>query len=165
VSRTPELPPGIDFTDPDIHAQRTPVEEVAELTQAAPIWWNEPPPTIGGFDDEGYWVIVKHAGISQVSRRSDVFSSHESGTIPRLKLGSARQYVEMGRLALINCARSCPAASRRGSSKRWRTSSANAPRASREPLGPQALVTSSSKCPLSCPCKRSPVYSEYAARS
>ena len=28
---TPNLPPGFDFTDPDVHAERLPVEELAEL--------------------------------------------------------------------------------------------------------------------------------------
>ena len=30
---TPNLPPGFDFTDPDIHAERLPVEELAELRE------------------------------------------------------------------------------------------------------------------------------------
>ena len=40
---TPNIPPGFDFTDPDIHAERLPVEELAELRRTAPIWWNEQP--------------------------------------------------------------------------------------------------------------------------
>ena len=34
----PNLPPGFDFTDPDIYAQRLPVQELAELRRTAPIW-------------------------------------------------------------------------------------------------------------------------------
>ena len=37
---TPNLPPGFDFTDPDIYAERLPVEELAEMRKVAPIWWN-----------------------------------------------------------------------------------------------------------------------------
>ena len=46
---TPNLPPGFDFTDPDIHADRLPVEELAELRRTAPIWWNEQPIGVGEF--------------------------------------------------------------------------------------------------------------------
>lgn len=44
----PNLPPGFDFTDPDIYATRLPTEEFAEVRRAAPIWWNEQPPDVGG---------------------------------------------------------------------------------------------------------------------
>ena len=40
---SPNLPPGFDFTDPDIYAQRLPIEELAEMRKVAPIWWNEQP--------------------------------------------------------------------------------------------------------------------------
>ncbi len=44
----PILPPGCDFTDPDIYPERLPVQELAELRRAAPIWWNEQPLDRGG---------------------------------------------------------------------------------------------------------------------
>ena len=53
--RTPNLPPGFDFTDPDIYAERLPVDELAEMRKVAPIWWNEQPKGVGGFDDGGFW--------------------------------------------------------------------------------------------------------------
>jgi len=34
---TPNLPPGFDFTDPDIYAERLPIEELAEMRKVAPI--------------------------------------------------------------------------------------------------------------------------------
>ncbi|SKU52434.1 Putative cytochrome P450 [Mycobacteroides abscessus subsp. massiliense] len=34
----PSLPAGFDFTDPEIYAQRLPVEEFKELRKTAPIW-------------------------------------------------------------------------------------------------------------------------------
>ena len=40
---SPTLPPGFDFTDPDLNRERLPVEELAELRRIAPIWWNEQP--------------------------------------------------------------------------------------------------------------------------
>ena len=65
---TPNLPSGFDFTDPDIHAERLPVEELAELRRTAPIWWNEQPVGAGGFDDGGFWVVSKHKDVKEISR-------------------------------------------------------------------------------------------------
>ncbi len=79
----PSLPAGFDFTDPEIYAQRLPVEEFKELRKTAPIWWNAQPDGVGGFNDGGYWVISKHKDVKEVSLRSDVFSSWENGAIPR----------------------------------------------------------------------------------
>ncbi|GJO02794.1 hypothetical protein NJB1728216S_25570 [Mycobacterium marinum] len=41
ATSVPNLPPGFDFTDPDIYAERLPVAELAEMRRSAPIWWNE----------------------------------------------------------------------------------------------------------------------------
>ena len=78
----PNLPPGFDFTDPDIYAKRLPVEEFAEVRRAAPIWWNEQPPDVGGFGDGGFWVVSKHRDVREVSLRSDVFSSAAKTVVP-----------------------------------------------------------------------------------
>ena len=74
----PNLPQGFDFTDPAIYADRLPTEELAEVRRAAPIWWNEQPPDVGGFGDGGFWVVSKHRDVREVSLRSDVFSSARS---------------------------------------------------------------------------------------
>jgi cytochrome P450 len=80
---TPNLQPAFDFTDPDIYAERLPVDELAEMRKVAPVWWNEQPIGIGGFDDGGYWVVTKHKDVKEVSLRSDVFSSPEKTAVPR----------------------------------------------------------------------------------
>jgi cholest-4-en-3-one 26-monooxygenase len=98
----PDLPAGFDFTDPDIHAERLPVEELAELRRTAPIWWNEQPNGIGGFDDDGYWVVSKHKDVKEVSRRSDVFSSLENTALPRYREGTVREQRETGKYVLLN---------------------------------------------------------------
>ncbi len=73
---SPNFPPGFDLTDPDIYAERLPVEEFAELRATAPIWWNaQAPGKGGGFHDGGYWAITKHKDVKEISRRNDVFSS------------------------------------------------------------------------------------------
>ena len=98
----PNLPPGFDFTDPDLNAERLPVEELAELRRCAPIWWNDQPIGSGGFDDGGYWVVTKHKDVKEISRRSDVFSSLEKTALPRYKEGTVAEQIERGKYVLLN---------------------------------------------------------------
>lgn len=98
----PDLPPGFDFTDPDLNAARLPVEELALLRKVAPIWWNEQPYGVGGFDDGGYWVVTKHRDVKEISRRSDVFSSLEKTALPRYKQGTVAEQIERGRFVMLN---------------------------------------------------------------
>ena len=99
----PNLPPGFDFTDPDIHAERLPVDELAELRRAAPIWWNAQPLDQGGFGDGGYWVVSRHNDVRDVSLRSDVFSSAKNCVVPRYRdQESARGQIDAGRFSMIN---------------------------------------------------------------
>ena len=91
----PNLPPGFDFTDPEIYASRLPTEEFAEVRRTAPIWWNEQPPDVGGFGDGGFWVVSKHRDVREVSLRSDVFSSRRSRR-PALQ-GDRRRGPDRGR--------------------------------------------------------------------
>ena len=98
----PDLPPGFDFTDPDIYTERLPVEELAELRKSAPIWWNEQPLGVGGFDDGGYWVVTKHKDVKEISRRSDVFSSMTKTALPRYKEGTVAEHIERGKFVLLN---------------------------------------------------------------
>lgn len=99
----PNLPPGFDFTDPDIHAERLPVDELAELRRAAPIWWNAQSLDQGGFGDGGYWVVSRHKDVREVSLRSDVFSSAKNCVVPRYRdQESARGQIDAGRFSMIN---------------------------------------------------------------
>ena len=99
---TPNLPPGFDFTDPDIYADRLPVEELAEMRRTAPIWWNEQPIGRGGFDDGGFWVVTKHKDVKEVSRRSEVFSSQQKTALPRYQDGTVGEQIERGKFVLLN---------------------------------------------------------------
>jgi len=99
---TPNLPPGFDFTDPDIYAERLPVEELAEMRRAAPIWWNEQPLGVGGFDDGGFWVVTKHKDVKEVSLRSDAFSSLQKTALPRYRDGTVGEQIERGKFVLLN---------------------------------------------------------------
>ncbi|HEX5143006.1 MAG TPA: cytochrome P450 [Mycobacterium sp.] len=97
----PDLPPGFDFTDPDLNLERLPVEELAELRRAAPIWWNEQPGD-SPFGDDGYWLVTKHKDVKEVSRRSDTFSSEEKTALPRYPASSTREQIETGKVVLLN---------------------------------------------------------------
>ena len=97
----PNLPKGFDFTDPDIYADRLPVEEFAELRRTAPVWWNEQPPDVGGFGDGGYWVVSRHRDVREVSLHTDVFSSAEKSVVPRYKVTGGGGQIEAGRASMI----------------------------------------------------------------
>ena len=100
---SPNLPPGFDFTDPDIYTERLPVEEFAEVRATAPIWWNEQAPgNGGGFHDGGFWAITKLNDVKEVSLRSDVFSSYENGVIPRFNNDIAREDIDLQRFVMLN---------------------------------------------------------------
>jgi cholest-4-en-3-one 26-monooxygenase len=99
---TPNIPAGFDFTDPDVYAKGVPRSEFAELRKTAPVWWNPQPPNKGGFADEGYWVVTKHADVKEVSRDSKVYSTYENTAIPRFLDDMERETVEMLRHLLIN---------------------------------------------------------------
>jgi len=96
------IPEGFDFTDPDLYAERVPLAEFAELRRTAPVWWNAQRPGSGGFDDDGFWVVSRHAEVKEVSRNSDVYSSWENSAIIRLAEGTTRQDIEMQRVILLN---------------------------------------------------------------
>ena len=98
----PRIPDGFDFTDPDLYAERIPMAEFAELRRTAPVWWNPLPRGVIGFDDDGYWVVSKHADVKEVSRRSDVFSSRENTAITRFREDMTREQIELQRYILLN---------------------------------------------------------------
>jgi cholest-4-en-3-one 26-monooxygenase len=98
----PSIPPGFDFTDPDLYSHRVPAEEFAELRRTAPVWWNAQPRGASGFDDDGYWVVSKHADVLEISRSSDVYSSQAKTAIIRHSAGVTEDSLEMQRLILLN---------------------------------------------------------------
>lgn len=98
----PHLPPGFDFVDPDVHVQRLPVEELAELRRTAPVWWCEQKIGKGGFNDGGYWVVSKHRDVKEVSRRNDVYLSGPNTALPQFADNMSREDIDMQRVVLLN---------------------------------------------------------------
>jgi cholest-4-en-3-one 26-monooxygenase len=98
----PDIPPGFDFTDPDIYTTRVPARELAELRRAAPVWWVAQRRGSAGFDDEGYWAVTRHADILAVSKTPDVYSSWENTALIRVQEGTPRETLELQRIMLLN---------------------------------------------------------------
>jgi cholest-4-en-3-one 26-monooxygenase len=98
----PDIPPGFDFTDPDLYASRVPAKEFAELRRTQPVWWNAQRRGSAGFDDEGFWAVTRHADILDVSRRTEVYSSWENTALIRFQEGIGRDSIDMQRVILLN---------------------------------------------------------------
>ncbi|MCZ4125305.1 cytochrome P450 [Streptomyces sp. H39-S7] len=98
----PALPEGFDFTDPDVYEQRVPLPEFAQLRQTAPVWWNEQPHNTAGFEDDGYWVVTRHADVKEVSINPDVYSSFLNTAVIRFNEHITREQIEMQRLIMLN---------------------------------------------------------------
>jgi cholest-4-en-3-one 26-monooxygenase len=96
----PLLPPGYDFTDPDVLLQGIPVNEFAQLRKTAPVWWNEQQESI--FDDGGYWVVTRHEDIKSISRNGDVWSTNAKGAVMRLPDGVTAEQLDLTKALLIN---------------------------------------------------------------
>jgi cholest-4-en-3-one 26-monooxygenase len=98
----PQLPEGFDVNDPDTYAVRLPREEWAELRRTAPIWWQSQPRGRDGFQDDGHWVLTRHADVKEVSRNDAVFSSFENTAMMRFDEGIERDQIDMQRVILLN---------------------------------------------------------------
>ena len=63
-----------DLKNPDLYTERVPHELFAQLRREEPVHWN---PEAEG---PGFWALLRHKDIQEVSRRPDLFSSaHEHG--------------------------------------------------------------------------------------
>ncbi|MEU3752260.1 cytochrome P450 [Streptomyces olivoreticuli] len=98
----PALPGGFDFTDPGLYEQRVPLPEFAVLRRTAPVWWNAQPHGVAGFDDDGYWVVTRHADVREVSTRPEVFSSAANTAVIRFHEHIRREQIDVQRLIMLN---------------------------------------------------------------
>ncbi|MGK5558466.1 cytochrome P450 [Actinomadura kijaniata] len=83
VAPVPGVPEGFDFSSPDLMAERVPLREFAALRRTARPWWNPQPRGATGFDDEGFWVVSRHAHIKEISRDHERFSAAANGAVIR----------------------------------------------------------------------------------
>ncbi|MBL1074051.1 cytochrome P450 [Nocardia sp. 2] len=96
----PSIPTGFDFTDPDLLANRLPVEEFAELRRTAPVTWV--PQKDSGFKDDGYWAVTQLEDIKEISKTPDVYSSEENTAVIRFYGDILREEIEVQRFLLLN---------------------------------------------------------------
>jgi len=99
---SPSIPADFDFLDADVNLAGLPIDELAELRASEPVHWVSVPDGCGGFEDDGYWIVTKHADVKEVSRRSDVFSSWLNGAIPTWPKEMTREEVELQRSVMLN---------------------------------------------------------------
>jgi cytochrome P450 len=78
----------LDIYDPDLYVAGTPHEAFAELRRSHPVYWHERP------DGPGYWAVLKHADVREVSRQPERFSCWLKGvqldTLPPEQLEVSR---------------------------------------------------------------------------
>ena len=98
------IPASFDFTDPELYEKRLPHPEWAELRRTEPIHWVQKADRgCDAFDDDGYWVVTKHADVKEISRRTNEgFSTYENTAIPRFAPGTDRGIIDMTRFILLN---------------------------------------------------------------
>ncbi|TDC68826.1 cytochrome P450 [Actinomadura sp. GC306] len=103
TATTPEtpVPAGFDFSDPDLMAERVPLAEFALLRRTGRPWWNAQPRGRTGFDDDGFWVISKHAHIKEISRDHELFSSNANGAIIRFNESLGTEELDVQRENLL----------------------------------------------------------------
>ncbi|HEY2692206.1 MAG TPA: cytochrome P450, partial [Streptosporangiaceae bacterium] len=70
--------------------------------RTAPVWWNPQRRGTGGFDDEGFWAVTRHADIVEISRDSDTYSTWENTAIIRHAEGATRESIELQRFVMLN---------------------------------------------------------------
>ena len=98
----PNLPEGFDVNDPDMIARGLPRAAFDEIRRTAPVWWQSQPYHRDGFEDEGHWVLTRHADVKEASRNDAIFSSFENTAIIRFKSDMTREALEMQRVILLN---------------------------------------------------------------
>lgn len=75
------VPEGYDLTNPDIYAEKVPLEEFSWLRRSAPAFWNAQTVEDSSFDDGGLWVLSRHADVKAVSCAREGWSSEENTAI------------------------------------------------------------------------------------
>src|SRR5689334_18659675 len=91
-----------DFLDAERNLVGLPVAELAELRKSEPIHWVDVPGGTGGFGDNGYWLVTKHADVKEVSKRNEVFGSSPDGAIPVWPQEMTREAIDLQKAVLLN---------------------------------------------------------------
>ena len=73
----------LDLSDPDLLADRLPLDEFAWLRRNQPVRWNPQPP-MAGYGDAGFWAVTRHADVTAVTRNPSWSVEANSAFIRRL---------------------------------------------------------------------------------
>lgn len=78
----------LDLYSPDTYIPAPPHEAFAELRRSRPVHWQDIP------NDEGYWMILRHADVVHVAKEPNLFSAETGGvvveTLPEDQLANMR---------------------------------------------------------------------------
>ena len=96
------LPDDFDFLDPTSTSPACPWTSWPSCASPSRSTGSSVPDGCGGFEDNGYWLVTKHADVKEVSRRSDVFSSWQNGAIPTWPKEMTREEIELQRSVMLN---------------------------------------------------------------
>ena len=80
------LPPvdaRLDLSDPDLVADRLPLDEFAWLRRNQPVRWN-PQPSGAAYGDAGFWALTRHAEVTAVTRGTEWSVEAKSAFVRRL---------------------------------------------------------------------------------
>jgi cholest-4-en-3-one 26-monooxygenase len=77
------LAPGFDLTDPDLLADRLPLDEFAHLRQRDPVHWNAQDPARSGHADRGFWAVTRQPDVVAVSTARTGWSVEQNSAFVR----------------------------------------------------------------------------------
>lgn len=85
----------INILDPDVYVEGVPHDQFAILRRESPVWWQEDNDSERG----GYWAVLKHQDVVEVSKNPKVFSSEVGGiNIPDVD----EEQLQVSRLIMIS---------------------------------------------------------------
>ena len=88
---TPDIPPGFDFTDPDVMHQPGPAEEFAELRRdRAGLVGRAAPRHRRASRTSGYWAVTRHADVARSPRTARTSPASENSAIIRFATDMTR---------------------------------------------------------------------------
>ena len=74
----------LDLSDPDLLAERLPLDEFAWLRRHDPVRWNPQPTPDAHYGDGGFWAVTRHADVTAVTRGEGWSVESNSAFIRRL---------------------------------------------------------------------------------
>lgn len=92
----------VDYTHPDTYREGVPHEDLATLRRESPVRWVPQEPGIGGYPDEGYWLVTSHALVREVSRNGALFSSETNTAMSRMRDHTPPEAITAQRAFMLN---------------------------------------------------------------